>query len=135
MKTSTAVKGLSLIALTIAAGLIIFDSLFSAPKIHRGIIVEKVFIPQHHAVSPYALPYGGYKSYKYTINSQKYHQWIAFVKSEDDTIKVHCTSAHYEDKKIGDTLLFKEYKGDLLGIDYLSHSEEDTVASDFKTFK
>jgi len=123
--------GLLIITITLI-GLVIYDQLFSPPKVHDGIIIHKVYIPTNTAGTN-VLPYSGYRTYKYVIQSQKYHQWIAIVKTDDgDTLKIHCTSNHYNQKNIGDTLLFKEYKGDLFGIDYLSHSEEDTVQTDLK---
>jgi len=76
------------------------------------------------------------RSYKYIVQTQKYHQWVAIVKADDgDTIKVHCNSAHFEVTNIGDTLRFKEYKGDVFGIDYLAHSEEDTVMRKLRVLK
>ncbi|MGC4023350.1 MAG: hypothetical protein QM734_16090 [Cyclobacteriaceae bacterium] len=133
MNLISIVKGVTLIGLLIFLGVVTYDQLFSEPKIHKGIILHKTFIPERNANAPNVLPYGSYKAYKYTIQSQKFHQWIAIVKADDgDTLKVHCTSDHYEQKVEGDTLLFKEYRGNLFGIDYLSHIEEDTVAADLK---
>lgn len=116
---------------------VLYDQLFSKPTIHSGVILEKIEVPRGKAASPYIVPYGGSKSYKYAITSEKYHQWIALVKADDEQIlKVHCTSNHFETKNVGDTILFKEYQGNLLKIEYLSHSEEDTVAIDWeKVFK
>lgn len=116
---------------------VFYDQLFSKPKIHQGIIIDKIEIPKNKVAGLHVLPYGGSRSYKYTISSEKYHQWIALVKSDDnDTLKVHCSSDHFFNRDIGDTILFKEYKGDLLKIDYLIHSEEDTLQTDWdKVFK
>ncbi|GHM98514.1 hypothetical protein WSM22_00040 [Cytophagales bacterium WSM2-2] len=136
MNLSTVLKGGFLAALFILLGVFIYDQLFSAPKVHQGIILHKMYIPQRTAVGPNATPYAGHRAYKYIIQAQKYHQWIAIVLADDgDTLKVHCTSDHYESNNIGDTLLFKEYKGHLFGVDYLSHSEEDTVKSDLHVLK
>ncbi|HCW06287.1 MAG TPA: hypothetical protein DGG95_02860 [Cytophagales bacterium] len=133
MKISTLGKGLFFFAVLFLIGFVVFDQLFSAPKIHRGIVLHKVFVPEHTVVSPYVPNYARARNFNYDIHTQQYDQWIAFVKADDgDTLKVHCTSHHYEVTKLGDTLLFKEYKGDVFGIDYLSHSEEDTIKSDMK---
>jgi len=136
MSISNVVKGGFLAVLFIFIGLFVYDQLFSAPKIHQGIIIHKTFIPQRNVVGPNTTHYGGHRAYKYIIQSQKYHQWIAIVVADDgDTLKVHCSSDHYEAKNLGDTLLFKEYKGNLFGVDYLSHSEEDTIQNDLHVLK
>lgn len=110
----------------IAVGVIGYDVLFSKPKIMSGIVVDKLYVPAKQNSGPSVTPYSRYKSYDYTITAQKQHQWIAFVKLSDGSVlKVNCHSDHYEQKQIGDTLHFKEYTGDLLGIDYFSHNEED----------
>ena len=122
----------------VGVGVVLFDQLFSLPKVHQGIIIEKVEVPKK-ALTPYMVPYGGLKSYRGTVGIRvhDFHQWIAVVRSDDNEIlKVHCSTDHYATKEVGDTLLFKEYKGDLLGIDYLVHSEEDTLQTDWnKVFK
>ncbi len=136
MNISSIIKGGFLFGLLFLIGFFTYDLLFSPPKIHRGIVVHKLFIPQHNTAAPNVTPYGGYRAYKYIIQVQKYHQWLAIVKGDDgDTLKVHCTSDHFEKTNIGDTLLFKEYKGKVFGIDYLAHSEEDTLKSDLRVFK
>ena len=120
---------LIIILMTVLA--LIYDQLFSKPVVHQGIILEKIEVPRNSA-GPHVVPYSGSKSFKYIITSEKYHQWIALVRADDgDTLKVHCSSDHFLAKGVGDTILFKEYKGSLLKVDYLSHSEEDTVDTDW----
>lgn len=117
---------ITLVAALVVAGIIAYDVLFSKPLIMEGIIVDKIYIPSKTAAGPHVLPYGKYKSYDYTITSEKHEQWIAFVKTTDgNVLKVNCHSDHYEVKQIGDTLHFKEYTGELMHIDYFSHNEED----------
>ncbi|MBL7876594.1 MAG: hypothetical protein JNL53_13090 [Cyclobacteriaceae bacterium] len=121
-------SGVILVALSgflIAIGFVVFDVLFSRPELMYGIVVDKIYVPEKNSTSPHVLPYGKYKSYDYTISTEKHEQWIAFVKVENQILKVNCHSHHYQSKQIGDTLYFKEYTGDLLGIDYFSHNEED----------
>ena len=107
-------------------GFVAYDVLFSKPLILKGVIVEKIFVPSKNTAGRHVLPYGKYRSYDYTVTAEKHEQWIAFVKTADgNVLKVNCHSDHYEIKQIGDTLHFKEYKGELLHIDYFSHNEED----------
>ncbi len=107
-------------------GFVAYDVLFSKPLILKGVIVEKIFVPSKNATGPHVLPYGKYRSYDYTVTTEKHEQWIAFVKVDDgNVLKVNCHSNHYDIKQVGDTLHFKEYTGEMLGIDYFSHNEED----------
>lgn len=121
---------LALIAVVVFA----YDLLFSKPSIHKGIIVEKFFVPSKNVASPNALNYANrYKTYKYNISVKNEHQWIALVKSDDgDTLKVNCKSGHYETKDVGDTLLFKEYRGNIFKVEYFSHNDEDIDSVDLK---
>lgn len=114
-----------LVGIFVAIGFVAFDVLFSKPELLQGIVVDKLYVPEKNTTSPHVLPYGKYKSYDYTISTEKQEQWIAFVNVEGQVLKVNCHSHHYQSKQIGDTLCFKEYNGDLLGIDYFSHNEED----------
>jgi hypothetical protein len=92
----------------------------------KGVVVDKVYIPQKNSAGQNVLPYMRYKSYDYVVSTEKHEQWIAFVKLNDgQVLKVNCHSHHYEQKQIGDTLHFKEYIGEIFGIDYFSHNEED----------
>lgn len=110
----------------LAIGIVAYDVLFSKPLVMQGVIVEKIYVPNKHVSGPHVLPYGKYKSYDYTITTEKHDQWIAFVKTYDGTVlKVNCHTDHYDTKQVGDTLHFKEYTGELLHIDYFSHNEED----------
>ncbi len=110
----------------LVVGLVVVDVLFSKPLVMKGVIVDKIYVPQKNATGPHVLPYGKYKTYDYTITSQKEEQWIAFVRIEDGTVlKVNCHTTHYDEKNVGDTLHFKEYTGELLHIDYFSHNEEN----------
>ena len=75
---------------------------------------------------PSILSYGRGRRYDYIITTEQHQQWIAFVKMDDgQVLKVNCHSDHYEKKQVGDTVQFKEYIGELLGIDFFSHNEED----------
>ncbi|MBN8577774.1 MAG: hypothetical protein J0L66_12585 [Cytophagales bacterium] len=115
-----------LVGSLVLTGLVVYDVLFSKPKLLQGVIVEKVFVPSKGAIGPHALPHARYRAYDYALQAEQHEQWIAFVKIEDGSIlKVNCHSNHYEVKQVGDTLHFKKYTGDLLGIDYFSHNEED----------
>lgn len=130
MSQSSNIKsGILFIGIIAALGLIGFvsyDVLFSKPLILKGVILEKIFVPSKNTAGPHVLPYGKYRSYDYTVTAEKHEQWIAFVKLEDgEVLKVNCHSNHYDIKQVGDTLHFKEYTGEILGIDYFSHNEED----------
>jgi hypothetical protein len=136
MDISSIIKGGFLLAILLLFGLFTYDQFFAPPKIHQGIILNKVFIPEHTATSQNVASYGRARTYKYIVQVQKFHQWVAVVKADDgDTLKVHCNSSHFNSTNIGDTLLFKEYKGEIFGIDYLAHSDEDTVKSDLRILR
>jgi hypothetical protein len=135
MEASSLIKGTFLFALLFLVCFFAYDQIFSEPQVHQGIVLHKVFVPKHNVAGPNATPYGGYRGYKYIIQSQRFHQWVAIVRADDgDTIHVHCTSDHYDKTSIGDTLLFKEYRGKVFGIKYLAHSEEDTLKIDLGNF-
>ncbi len=112
-----------------------YDLLFSAPTIHKGIIVEKIFVPSKNSAGPNALTFGNRsRTYKYNIVVQNQHQWIALVRSDNgDTLKVTCKSDHYANKDVGDTLLFKEFRGKMFKSEYFSHNDEDIDSVDLKT--
>lgn len=128
------VIGLVMMALFFVAVFFVYDLLFSPPEIHKGIIVEKVFVPSKNVASAYALPYGNKnKSYNYSITAGRHAQWIAFVRDEaGNVLKVNCKSDHYESKNVGDTLLFKEFRGQVFKVEYFSHNDEDTLQVDLK---
>lgn len=122
----TIIKFISVFGAVFLLGLIVYDVLFSKPLIMQGIIVDKVYMQPENTSGQNVLPYMKYKSYDYIVKTEKHEQWIAFVKTEDEQIlKVNCHSHHYQQKQVGDTLHFKEYTGQLFGIDYFSHNEED----------
>lgn len=129
MSTKKLTTGLTLVIILgglVLAGLVAYDVLFSKPHIMKGIIVDKLFVPSKSNTGTHALPHARYRSYDYAIQAEQHEQWIAFVKIDGGKIlKVNCHSNHYNTKQVGDTLHFKEYTGDLLGIDYFSHNEED----------
>lgn len=117
-------------------GMIIFiyDLLFSAPTLHKGVIVEKIFIQSKNVASPNAMNYTNkYKTYKYNISAKSSDQWVALVKSDEgDTIRVNCKSDHYNSASVGDTMLFKSYKGKIFKIEYFSHNDEDADTVDLR---
>jgi len=125
-RIKTGITFLGITALIGVIGFITYDVLFSKPLIMQGVIVEKIYVPSKNAASQSILPYGKFRSYDYTITAEKHDQWIAFVKIDaGKVLKVNCRTDHYSIKQVGDTLHFKEYTGELLGIDYFSHNEED----------
>jgi hypothetical protein len=113
----------------IVLGIFAYDLLFAPPLVMKGIIVEKMHIPKDQVNATSMNPYMRYKQKDYLITTQKHDQWVALVELEDgQVLKVNCHSDHYEKKLVGDTLHFKEYAGDIMGIDYFSHNEEDEEA-------
>jgi hypothetical protein len=122
----TGIKAIVLVSTLTAFVLLGYDIFFSKPLLMKGVVVDKVYIPQKNSAGQNVLPYMRYKSYDYVVSTEKHEQWIAFVKLNDgQVLKVNCHSHHYEQKQIGDTLHFKEYIGEIFGIDYFSHNEED----------
>jgi hypothetical protein len=125
--------GLFLMAVFAIMVFFVYDLLFSRPSIHKGVIVEKIFVPGKYVAGPNTVTGSRYRSYKYNISSQSQHQWIAFVKDESgNLLKVNCTSDHYENKAVGDTLLFKEFRGEVFKVEYFSHNDEDVDSLDLK---
>jgi len=123
--------GLLLMAAFFITVYFIYDVLFSRPTIHKGIIVEKIFVPRKGVAGPNTVTGVRYRSFKYVISAKNNHQWIAIVKDETgQELRVNCKSDHYENKNIGDTLLFKEYRGDVFKVEYFSHNDEDTDSLD-----
>jgi|SRR5579859_5570236 len=111
----------------------IYDVLFTRPTLHKGIIVEKIFVPAKNVAGPNTVTGSRYRSYKYVITTKSQRQWIAFVKDEEGKVlKVNCKSDHYESKSIGDTLLFKEFRGEVFKVEYFSHNDEDLDSLDLK---
>ncbi len=125
--------GLSLMVIFFVMLFFVYDLLFSLPTIHKGIIVDKIFVPKKNIAGPNPMTGSHYRTYKYVIVTQSQHQWIAFVKDETGQIlKVSCTSDHYESKSIGDTLLFKEFRGEIFKVEYFSHNDEDMDSVDLR---
>lgn len=123
--------GLLLMAAFFLMVFFIYDVLFSPPSIHKGIIVEKIFVPGKNVAGPNIATGSHYRTYKYNITSQSQHQWVAFVKDENgELLKVNCKSDHYERKTVGDTLLFKEFRGNVFKTEYFSHNDEDIDSQD-----
>jgi len=110
-------------------GIFLFNLFFAKPLIMRGIIVTKMYVPTQRVSANSIMPYMRYKSKDYIVNAQQHEQWLALVELENgQVLKVNCHSDHYKIKEVGDTLHFKEYAGDIMGIDYFSHNEEDEAA-------
>ena len=125
--------GLFLMAIFFVMVFFVYDLLFSHPTIHKGIIVEKIFVPAKSVAGPNAMTGSHYRTYKYSISTKNQQQWIAFVKDEAWLVlKVNCKSDHYENKAIGDTLLFKEFRGEIFKVEYFSHNDEDMDSLDLK---
>lgn len=117
------IPAILILVLTIAAGVVTFDLLFSKPDHQQGVILEKIFVPGKMVTGD--TPYASKRS-RYFVTHQKEDQWVAIVKTEDgDTLKVHCPMDHYETKKVGDRMHFKKYDGHLVHIDYFAHNEEE----------
>lgn len=125
-KVVTGIKFVVFFSAIAVLGIFLYDLILAPPQIMKGIIVEKKFFPKQAVGATSINPYMRYKQKDYLISTHKHDQWVALVELEDgQVLKVNCHSDHYEDKHIGDTLHFKEYAGDIMGIDYFSHNEED----------
>jgi len=124
--------GLGLMAAFLLMTYFTYDVLFSPPTVHRGIIVEKLFVPAKNVAGPNIVG-SRYRAYKYNISAKTTHQWVAFVKDEaGQVLKVNCKSDHYERKAVGDTLLFKEFRGEIFKVEYFSHNDEDLDSLDLR---
>ena len=127
------IVGLFLMIVLFVTAYFVYDILFSPPTIHKGIIVDKVFVPGRNMAGPNSVTGARYRSFKYNISTQAKNQWIAFVKDEaGQLLKVSCKSDHYDSKNVGDTLLFKEYRGQVFKVEYFSHNDEDADSLDLK---
>lgn len=125
-KVVTGIKFVVFFSAIAILGVFLYDFMLAPPKIMQGVIVEKKYFPKQAVGATSITPYMRYKQKDYMISTHKHDQWVALVELEDGKVyKVNCHSDHYEDKHIGDTLHFKEYAGDIMGIDYFSHNEED----------
>lgn len=120
----------------IVFGLLLVRSiLFPHKDILQGVIVEKLYVPGKFVAGPNVLSFNHYKSHDYLITTQAHDQWLALVNTEEGTIMVHCDSVHYQTKQVGDVLHFKKYTGEILGIEYMSHYEEDNGLSFYSIIK
>lgn len=119
------IVGYSLIIVLISASVfVLYDLLFSKPTEQKGVIVEKIYVPAHNATG--YTPYGGARRGNYFITSQQVEQWIAIIKTDTgDLVPVHCKIKHYNERNIGDTLIYKKYEGEHLHIKYFAHYEEE----------
>lgn len=105
-----------------------YHILFLKTDISQGIILDKLYVPGKHASDHNVLTFARYKSNDYLVNTETHEQWLALVKNhEGDILKIHCDSMHYRIKQVGDTLHFKKYTGEILGIEYLSYYKEDDL--------
>lgn len=125
-KVVTGIKFVVFFSAIAILAVFLYDLMLAPPQVLKGVIVEKKFFPKQAVGATSVNPYMRYKQKDYLITAHKHDQWIALVELEDgEVLKVNCHSDHYEDKHVGDTLHFKEYAGDIMGIDYFSHNEED----------
>lgn len=91
-----------------------------------GVVVDKLYVPSKYVSNSNKLSFTQYKSRDYLIATESHEQWMALVKAPSgEILKIHCDSAHYRIKQVGDTLHFKKYTGEILGIEYLSFYQED----------
>lgn len=128
-KVVNGIKYVVFFSALIVLGVFLFDLFFAKPLVMQGIIVNKMYVPTQNANANSIMPYMRYKTKDYTVSAQQNEQWVALVELESGQIlKVNCHSDHYKTKEVGDTLHFKEYAGDIMGVDYFSHNEEDEEA-------
>lgn len=128
-KIVDSIKYVIFFSAVVLLGIFLFDLFFAKPLIMQGVIVDKMYVPKSNVSATSLNPYMRYKQKDYLVNAQNHDQWVALVELEDgQVLKVNCHSDHYEQKHVGDTLHFKEYAGDIMGIDYFSHNEEDEEA-------
>jgi hypothetical protein len=99
-----------------------WDILTSRPTTKQGIVTELLYIPPK-TVSAYT-PMSGRKIGNHPITVAKQEQWIALVRNDNEAYQVHCTAEHYGLLKVGDTLLYKKYEGEVFHIRYFAHYED-----------
>ncbi|MEQ8359561.1 MAG: hypothetical protein RH860_08740 [Cytophagales bacterium] len=98
------------------------DLLFDQPEIHEGVIVEMEFVPSKAQTSQYRLS----RSRPQLISGTSHDRWLATVKMKDgNEVIVDCKKHHFDNKRTGDVLRFKEFTGGSLEIKYFAHSEEE----------
>ncbi len=114
---------LAVIAVVLLTAWFVADLLFHQPEIHEGVIVTMEFVPGKMQSGQYRL---GTKSRPQMATASARDQLIATVKMKNgELVKVDCKLHHFENKKEGDLLRFKEFPGGSLEIKYFAHSEED----------
>jgi len=117
------IYGLFLLAVLGLAIFVVYDLLFSPPTVQKGVVTELLFVPGK-AVSTYT-PFQGRRIGDHAIVVARQEQWIAAVRQEsDDMLQVHCTKDHFENLKVGDTLMFKKYEVQHFHIKYFAHYED-----------
>jgi hypothetical protein len=111
------------IAILLITSWVVFDLLFHKPEIHEGVILKMEYVPGKMQSGQYRL---GSRSRPQMAAANAKDQWIATVRMKNgELVKVDCKLHHFENKKEGDSLRFKEFKGGTLEINYFAHSEED----------
>lgn len=125
-KVVTGIKYTVFISAVIICAIFLYDLMLAAPQPLKGVIVDKVYVAKQNISATSIMPNMRYKQKDYLVSALQHDQWLALVETEDGRIfKVNCHEDHYNDKQVGDTLHFKEYAGDIMGIDYFAHGEED----------
>lgn len=111
------------VAVLLSTSLFVFDLLFHQPEFHEGLIVKMGYFPPKMQSGQYRL---GSKSRPQMGTANMRDRWIATVRMKDgELIEVDCKLHHFENKKQGDLLRFKEFPGGSLEIKYFAHSEEE----------
>ena len=125
MKTNSRSKLFpTLIVISLLTGFVWFvgDLLFSEPEIHEGVIIEMEFVPGKAQTSQYRLS----RSRPQLISGTSHDRWLAIVKMKDgNEVVVDCKKHHFDNKRKGEILRFKEFTGGALEIKYFAHSEEE----------
>lgn len=122
----TGIKYVLFVSCLVILVVFLYGLMFAKPQVFKGVIVNKLYIPKEQVGTNSILPYMRYKSKDYQVTAIRHDQWLVLVEMNDgQVLKVNCRSEHYNEKHVGDTLHFKEYAGDIMGIDYFSHNEED----------
>ena len=99
-----------------------WDVLFSKPTLRQGIVKELLYVPSK-TVTAYT-PMNGRRIGNHPITAAKQEQWIAVVRNDNEDYQVHCTAEHYNLLKVGDTLQYKKYEGEVFHIRYFAHYED-----------
>jgi hypothetical protein len=111
------------IAVLLSTSWPVFDLLFHKPEIHEGVVVKMEYFPGKMQSGQYRL---GSKSRPQITSANSRDRWIATVRMKNgELVEVDCKLHHFENKKEGDLLRFKEFPGGSLEIKYFAHSEEE----------